>query len=204
MQILRTLLASLILVAFGVAALAAATDRFQAFTSETARRVAIRQHPLQVPDVELQTQSGTHINMAGLRGKWVAVDFIYTRCMTFCSVLDAEYARLQELLARPLAENKLRLLSISFDPAHDTPVELTNYLDRFDGHAGDWLVTRPVNAVGLRQLERVFGVTVIPDGHGGYVHNAAIEVVDPQGRLFRILDIGNPVAASRLVLQEMK
>jgi protein SCO1/2 len=50
---------------------------------------------------------------------------------------------------------------------------------------------------------RAFGVTVIPDGLGGFVHNAAIAVVDPEGRLVAIMDWDAPADAARYVLQGM-
>ncbi|MGB9430547.1 MAG: SCO family protein [Gammaproteobacteria bacterium] len=204
MRVLRTLLASAILLVLGGTVLATATDHFQAFTSETARRVEIRQHPPRVPAVVLETQSGARVNLADLQGKWLLVDFIYTRCMSFCSVLGGEFAQLQGQLATPLAQGRLQLLSISFDPAHDTPAQLADYLGRFHNHGTGWLAARPVDADGLSQLKRVFGITVIPDDLGGYVHNAAIEIVNPQGRLVEILDMGNSALVSRTVLKEMQ
>lgn len=204
MSALRTLLASSILLVAGGTVLAAATDRLQAFTTEAARRLAVHQHPPQVPAVTLETQSGARINLADLRGKWLLVDFIYTRCMSYCLVLGGEFAQLQNQLAAPLAQGNVQLLSISFDPAHDTPLQLANYLKRSRSHGAGWLATRPVDADGLRQLERVFGVTVIPDGLGGYVHNAAIVIVDPQGRLVEILDIGYPQLVAQTVLRNIK
>ncbi|MGH8414143.1 MAG: SCO family protein [Gammaproteobacteria bacterium] len=204
MPVLRTLLASFIVLMVGGTVLTAATDHFQAFTSEAARFVEIRQHPPQVPAVTLETQSGTHINLTDLRGKWLLVDFIYTRCMTYCSVLGGEFAQLQTQLAKPLAQGKLQLLSISFDPQHDAPPQLADYLGRFHDHGAGWLATRPVDADGLKKLERVFGITVIPDGLGGYVHNAAIEIVNPQGRLIGIFPLGNPVPVGQAVLRAMQ
>ncbi|MGH8402762.1 MAG: SCO family protein [Gammaproteobacteria bacterium] len=200
MRVLRTLLASFIVLVVGGAVLAAATDRFQAFTSETARQVEIRQRQPRVPAVTLETQSGAHINLADLRGKWLLVDFIYTRCMSFCSVLGGEFAQLQTQLAKPLAQGKLQLLSISFDPQHDSPPHLADYLGRFHDHGAGWLATRPMDADGLKKLERVFGIMVIPDGLGGYVHNAAIEIVNPQGRLIDIYPLGNPALVGQAVL----
>jgi len=44
---------------------------------------------------------------------------------------------------------------------------------------------------------------VIPDGLGGYTHNAAIHVVDPQGRLIEIVDPGQSDLAARTVLQKL-
>lgn len=197
MPILRTLLASTLLLALGGAVLTVATDGFHAFTSETARRLAVRRDPPPVPAVLLETQSGARLDLAELRGRWVLVDFIYTRCLTWCLALGGEFAQLQDQLAAPLADGRLVLLSISFDPVHDTPAELAAYQQRFRGRGHGWIVARPTSEDGLRQLLRTFGVTVVPDGMGGYVHNAAIQVVDPQGRLVLILDAGNPQAVAQ-------
>lgn len=194
---LRTLLASLALLLAGTAVLAAVTDRFRAFTAETAHRVEVREHPVPVPAVPLETQSGARINLADFRGKWLLVDFIYTQCPTFCVVLGDEFAQLQGSLAGPIAQGRLQLLSISFDPAHDTPAELTAYLERSRSHGAGWVAARPVDADGLSRIERAFGLTVIPSALG-YVHNADIEIVDPQGRLMRIVDLGHPARTTRI------
>lgn len=204
MSVLRTLLASAILLVAGSAVLAAVSERFQAFTTETARRVQVRAHPRLMPAVTLETQSGARINLADLRGKWLLVDFIYTRCMTYCSVLGGEFAQLQDLLAAPLARDRVQLLSISFDPAHDDPPQLAGYLQRFRSRGPGWLAARPVDADGLHQLKQAFGITVIADGSGGYEHNAAIQVVDPQGRLVEILDLGDPARVARAVSAGMQ
>lgn len=192
MSLLRTLLASVVLLLVGGAALGSATDRFHAFTTETARRIAVREHPVEIPAELLETQSGTRIGLRDFLGKWLLVDFIYTRCPTYCLPLGAEFAQLQQRLAGPIAQGKVRLLSISFDPAHDTPDELAGYQRRFGDRGFGWLAARPVTVDGLETLERVFGLTVIPDRFGGYTHNAAIHVVDPRGRLVEILDTGHP------------
>ena len=203
MRLLRTLFVSVALILVGGGALYAATDRLQAFTSEAARRIAVRQHPVDIPSVTLETQSGARIDVAGLRGKWLLVDFIYTRCPTYCLALGSEFAQLQGQLAGPLARGAVELISISFDPAHDTPPELTSYLRRARSRGAGWLAVRPVGPDGLDQLERTFGITVIPDGLGGYTHNAAIHVVDPQGRLIEIVDSGQSDVAARMVLENL-
>lgn len=203
MPILRTLLASTLILAIGGAVLTAATDGFHAFTSETARRLDVQRDPPPVPAVVLETQSGALINLASLRGRWVVVDFIYTRCLTWCLALGGEFAQLQDQLAKPLADGKLVLLSISFDPAHDTPLQLGAYQQRFGGHGDGWIAARPTRDADLRQLLRTFGVTVVPDAIGGYVHNAAIQIVDPQGMLVQIVDAGNPQAVARIMRRHL-
>ena len=187
----RTCLASAALLVAGGVALAAATDRFQAFTTETARRVAVRRQPADLPAVTLETQSGARLTLADLRGKWLLVDFIYTRCPTFCTLLGGDFAELEQQLADPIAQGKVQLLSISFDPTQDPPAQLAAYLKRFRGQDIGWLAARPLTADGLQSLTAAFGVTIIRDRLGGYTHNAAIHLVDPEGRLVDIFDLGD-------------
>ncbi|TAM75319.1 MAG: SCO family protein [Candidimonas sp.] len=204
MAILRTLLASLVLLLAGGAALSAATDRFQAFTTETARRLAVRRHPIQIPPVALQLQSGSRISLADLHGKWLLVDFIYTRCPTYCVALGGEFAQLQDILAKPLAQGKVQLLSVSFDPVHDTPAQLKAYMQHSRDRGLGWIAARPVEPQGLVQLKQAFGITVIADpASGGYTHNAAIHLVDPRGRLVQIFDENAPDLVGKAVLRRL-
>ena len=203
MSTLRTLLASLAILVAGIAVLATTTSGFRAFTSETARRIDVREHPRALPLVPLQTAGGRVIDFARLHGRWALVDFIYTRCMTYCSVQGSEFARLQDRLAGPIAAGQVVLVSISFDPAHDGPAQLAGYQHRSGDRGRGWFAVRPTSPSGLAALLRVFGVTAIPDGLGGYVHNAAIAVVDPRGRLVAITDWDAPTEAEHYVLPRL-
>lgn len=203
MPTLRVLLASLVLLLIGGATLSAATDGFQAFTTEAARRLLVERRPVPMPALVLQTQKGATIRTADLRGRWLVVDFIYTRCPSFCRALGGEFAQLQDQLAVPITRSQVQLLSISFDPTHDTPSALAAYLLRSGDRGSGWLAVRPVGAAGLEQLERAFGITVIDDGLGGYTHNAALHLVDPSGRLVAIFDLGDPAAVARALRQRV-
>lgn len=203
-RFLRTVLASAVALAAGTVALAVATQGFSAFTTETARRVAVSRHPVPVPPVVVEDQAGDRFSLSALRGKWVIVDFVYTRCVDQCEVLDANFARLETMLAKPIAADRLRLLSISLDPTRDTPVELAAYLQRFGGRSPGWQVARPIRAGDLERLERTFGITVVPDDDGGYTHNSAILVVDPRERLIEILGWRDPESAAREILSKLE
>ncbi|MDE2150392.1 MAG: SCO family protein [Gammaproteobacteria bacterium] len=185
----RTLAASAAVLIAGGAALAAASDGFQAFTTATALRVAVRAHPVRIPaTVRLETHKSRRIALSDLRGKWLLVDFIYTRCPTYCVALGATFAQLQDRLAAPIAAGRLVLLSVSVDPDHDTPQRLAAYLARAHDRGAGWIAARPLGVQDLRRLERGFGVTVTPDPLGAYAHSVAVYLVDPQGRLVEILD----------------
>lgn len=194
MSVLRTVIASTLMAAGGVACLAAATNGFQALTSQSARSVEIREHPRPVPAVMLQDQDGHDFNFASLHGKWVIVDFMYTRCTTLCMVMGSQFGQLARQLRAPIARGRIQLLSVSFDPAYDRPKQLAGYLARFGAHGEGWLAARPTTPHGLERLERVFGIFVVPDGTGGFVHNDGFEIVDPQGRLVDVAQTYTPIS----------
>ncbi len=201
MALLRTLCASALLALAGGAALYAGTDGFTAFTTESARRIAVREHPVALPSVALETASGTRLDLDALRGRWLLVDFIYTRCASSCSALGAEFAQLEDRLAAPLARREVALLSIGFDLAHDSPAELAAYLRRSRSRGAGWIAARPLGGEELDRLKRAFGITVIADGAGDFVHNASIHLVDPRGRLVAIFDAGDGQRAAQAVLE---
>ena len=198
MSVFRTLLASSAILVAGIATLAAATDGFRAYTTESARRIGVRAQPRVVPEVAMRAADGQRIDFVKLRGRWVLVDFIYTRCLTYCSVQGSEFARLQARLAQPIAEGRVVLLSISFDPRDDAAA-LAAYQQRSGDHGAGWVAARPLDAGGLATLLHVFGVTAVPDAAAGFVHNAAINIVDPAGRLVAVVDWDHPRAAERYV-----
>jgi protein SCO1/2 len=106
-------------------------------------------------------------------------------------VLGGDFAQLERQLAGPIAQGRVQLLSISFDPTQDPPAQLVAYLRRFRGQAMGWQAARPLTVDGLQSLTAAFGVTIIQDRLGGYTHNAAIHLVDPEGRLVDIFDLGD-------------
>jgi protein SCO1/2 len=182
--------------AAGVGALAAETDGFQIVTSEGARRLAIERTPRPIGDVALIDQDGATFSFADYRGETVLVEFIYTGCPTLCTVLGAGFGDIEEA-ARREAGKKFALLSISFDRANDRVSDLKSYGQRYGATKPGWRIAMPLSAAGLRYLKRVFGLVVIPDGYGGFIHNGAVYVVDPRSRLVRILDPGEAGRAAR-------
>ncbi len=203
MAILRTLLVSFVLLVAGIGVLTAATNGFRAYTTETARRINISEHPPIIPPLSLQTASGGNTSFEELRGRWLLVDFIYTRCKNYCSVQGGVFARLQQQLSEPIAAGKVTLLSISFDPTHDAPAALTNYQRLYGDHGVGWVAARTLDHTELATLMHVFGVVAVPDGLGGFVHNTAIAVVNPDGRLVAILDWDDIHGATEYIAQQL-
>jgi len=83
-----------------------------------------------LPDVSLVDQDGKPLRLADYRGKAVALTFVFTRCPLpdFCPLMMKKFAAAHAALARePDLAERTRLLTVSFDPGHDTPDVLRAY-----------------------------------------------------------------------------
>lgn len=86
-----------------------------------------------VPDFHLVERSGREVRRAELAGApWVA-DFIFTRCSGSCPALSARMTKLQDALG-----DRVRMVTFSVDPEHDTPRVLSEYASRL-GASNRWL-----------------------------------------------------------------
>ncbi len=98
--------------------------------------------PMSIPDVELLDQDGRTVRFYSdlVKGKTVAVNFIFTTCTTVCPPLGATFARVQrELGVR--AGRDVQLISISVDPVTDTPERLKAWGEKFKAGPGWTFVT---------------------------------------------------------------
>jgi protein SCO1/2 len=187
----RTAIASLVICAAGGALLARGTDGFRALTSEQARRNAIARAPRSLPNVALEDQDGRPFALGAYLGRPIAVDFVYTQCRSVCTLSSAGFQRLDraERSRNGTGDDRLQLVSISFDP-RDTPARLREYASRYRADGRAWRFARVRDARDLGPLVRTFGIVVIPTGGGDFQHNAALHLVDAEGRLARVLDAG--------------
>jgi protein SCO1/2 len=185
---LRAALAAVAVVSAGMVVLAAVTDGFRATTTEAAWRLAVAERPRPLPDATFFDQSGRLFRLSDLRGRPVLMEFFYTSCPAICGLLASQFqAGFERLIAQPEGPEIL-LLGVSFDPERDTVTELADYAARLGADGRIWRVAWVNDPIGLQDLLDAFGVVVLPDGAGGFVHNAAIYLVDAKGRLTHVYD----------------
>jgi len=187
---LPTLAAAGLLLAAAFAAASSLTLGFRAFTAEDARRIRVAETAMPLSPVEIVDAAGqgrTLWNSDPAARAWL-VTFVYTRCPSACLSLGTELQQLQASV-QASGTKGVRFASLSFDRAHDTPAELSKYAKRFRADPALWTVGVPASDAALGSLLRESGVVVIPDGFGGYAHNAAIHVVTPEGKLVAIFDM---------------
>jgi protein SCO1/2 len=149
-----------------------------------------------VPDFTLTDQTGRRISLSQFAGKVVAAAFVYTSCPlpNYCFRLSNNLGRLQKRFAERMGRD-LVLLSVTMDPARDTPAVLAKYATTWKADANSWhFLTGPeadVSAVCHR-----FGVNFWPD-EGALTHSLHTVVIDRQGRLAANFE-GNEFTAEQL------
>ena len=143
-----------------------------------------------VPDVNLTDEAGTRRTLGTWRGRIVAVTFTYTRCPLpdFCPKMDRQFQAVQrELLADAGLRDRVALLSVSFDPAFDTPQVLAAHAGQLHADPRVWhFVTGDQEEIA--QFAARFGTSVIRDASNAadITHNLRTAVIGSDGRLITI------------------
>jgi protein SCO1 len=157
----------------------------------------------EVPDFNFTNQDGKRISLKQYRGKVLLITFIYTRCPfpDFCPRVSSNFAEIDKQfgsdpnLANPNPANpnpanpglaNVQLLSISFDPEHDTPKVLRDYgFSVAHTHEAKlfrrWQFAVP-RADELPKLAEFFGLVYKPEA-GLITHNLSTAVIGTDGKI---------------------
>jgi protein SCO1/2 len=150
-----------------------------------------------VPDFKLTDQKNRLVALSDLRGKVVAINFIYTSCPlpNFCLRIANNFGVLQKHFKAQLGRD-LALLTVTFDPVHDTPEVLARYASQWSADPAAWhFLTGPIPDV--QRVCHLFGVDVFTDD-GLMNHTLRTALIDRQGKLAANIE-GNRFTADQLV-----
>jgi protein SCO1/2 len=157
-----------------------------------------------LPDYSFVNEQREAVTLAQFKGQALGLTFIYTRCPypTFCPRQSTQFAAVcKELKTLANGPTNWHLLSISFDPAHDTPAVLRNYARRYQYDPDRWSFLTG-EMIDLDAITEQFGMFFSRDGEG-FSHNVRTVVVDATGRIQRIY-VGNQWTAEELVVEMVK
>ena len=141
-----------------------------------------------VPPFTLTNENGETITLETFRGRSVVLTFIFTRCPVpnYCPLMSRNFALFQEAIRGGGSDSlgQTRLLSISFDPAHDTPAVLKDYAmaQRADPAVWSFATGTPPQ---VEDLTRQFAVMIQPEG-GTISHGLATALLDGDGKVVEI------------------
>ena len=153
-----------------------------------------------VPNTTFIDQDDQPLALPEWRGSAIVVTFIYTRCPLpqFCPLMDRRFAEIQSLAgADPALRGKVRLLSISFDPANDRGAVLKAHAGKAGADPAVWRFATAEEVI-VDRMAATFGVNVIRERDGTITHNLRTAVIDPRGRIVSIHD-SNAWSASTMV-----
>jgi protein SCO1 len=149
-----------------------------------------------VPDFSLIDQRKRTVSLSDLRGSVVALNFIYTSCAlpNFCLRLANNFNVLQKRFDKRLGKD-LVLVTVTFDPVHDTPEVLAKYSDQWKANAATWhFLTGSEKDV--QRVCRMFGVQAFPN-EGLMDHSLHTVLIGRDGKLVANIE-GNRFTVSQL------
>jgi protein SCO1/2 len=145
-----------------------------------------------VPDFRFLNQDGQRVGLKQYQGKAVLLTFIYTRCPVpdYCALMSSNFAELERELEKDAALYKgTHLVSISFDPAYDTPKVLRSYgaaqTGKYDRETFNHWEFVTADAEEVKKVAQFFGLTYIPE-KDQIVHSLQTALIAPDGRLAKL------------------
>jgi cytochrome oxidase Cu insertion factor (SCO1/SenC/PrrC family) len=138
-----------------------------------------------LPSPPLVDQRGAPFAFRDLRGRWIVLAFVYTRCSDAreCPLISAKFHALQERLRSA----PVHLVEVSLDPSYDRPAVLARYGRKFGADPARWsLVTGDRRAV--LDFAAQFQVSAFPDPRVGLIHTERTVLVDPAGVIRDTID----------------
>jgi protein SCO1/2 len=149
-----------------------------------------------VPDFTLVDQDNRPLTFSQLGGKVVALSFMYTKCRlaTYCFRLSNNLGVLKKRFGDRLGRDVV-LLTITFDPLHDTPEVLTQYARNWKADSRGWrFLTGP--EADVRRVCHLFGMNFWPE-MGMLTHTMRTVVIDREGKVAANLE-GNEFTSQQL------
>lgn len=142
-----------------------------------------------VPDAEFVDQNGRKAAFSAFKGSPLAMTFIYTSCplSDFCPRMDRNFAAVQRTLKAEPALKAAHLVTISFDPATDTPAVLKHHASERKADPARWTFLTG----GRDQIARFafwFGMAITPASTdpSTITHNLRTAIVDADGKLVKV------------------
>ena len=133
------------------------------------------------PEFTLTTQDDARLSLKDLRGKVVAVTFIYANCADTCPLLTAKMVGLQLRLG-PDFGSRVFFASVTVDPERDTPAVLKRYAEAHGANTVGWAFLTGALAE-IRNIERHYGVYARKNPSGDVDHTFLTSLIDRDGVL---------------------
>ncbi|MGB0415984.1 MAG: SCO family protein [Coraliomargarita sp.] len=151
-------------------------------TATMSRRKFVRQGD-NLPNFGMIDQRGDFMQIRELQGRAFVMNFIFTRCQvpTMCPASSTRMSELQDQ-AREEGLDKLHFVTITFDPAFDSPGILAQYAEGYEIEQENFHLLTNADTQVIEDLLRQFGILTMEED-GTINHTMATLLVDKNGRV---------------------
>jgi protein SCO1/2 len=140
----------------------------------------------------MRNHDGRAIHLGQFKGKALLITFIYTRCPlpNFCPLVTHNFAVVEkQLSASPALLARTHLLTVSFDPEHDTPERLRAYGATYigsdaKGAFAHWDFAAP-DKPELLEMAKFFDLGITHEADDSITHTLSTTLVGPDGKVVR-------------------
>jgi protein SCO1 len=133
------------------------------------------------PEFTLTKQDGTRLSLKDLRGKVLAITFIFASCTDTCPLLTAKMAGIQNRLGSDFG-SKVYFVSITVDPERDTTEFLKRYAEAYKANLAGWAFLTGTPAE-IRDVAKRYGIYYKKMPRGDVDHTFLTSLVDHNGTL---------------------
>lgn len=151
-----------------------------------------------VPDFSFTTQEGKTLTKSDLAGKiWIA-DFIFTRCAGPCPLLTSRMIDLSSKLSK---NREVKLVSVTVDPAYDTPEVLARYASTIHADPTQWFFLTGSLPEVTSFIKEGMKQPLATEPEGMPAHSTRLMVIDDHGMIRKYYDGNDPEVVQKLLIE---
>lgn len=157
------------------------------------------------PEFELQDTNGQTVTLSDFDNKVKLVYFFFSNCPDVCPMSTQYLTGVQEeLIKQKLFGTDAFMLSITFDPERDTAERLKQFSESYGVDQSGWKFLRGNDEAKMKELAEKYGIGVIKDERGNFMHTNIVLLVDKKGVIRAYYDVLDPELTPQMITKDMK
>ncbi len=150
-----------------------------------------------IPEFSFTNQDGKMVNLKTFDGGIYVADFFFTTCPTICPKMKAELLRVYDAFKN---EPRVKILSHTIDPEHDSVPVLREYASRLQVSSDKWnFVTGDKDSIYTIAEYYLCTAEEAPNEPGGYIHSGSLILIDHEKHIRGMYNGTKPEEVDQLI-----
>lgn len=159
-------------------------------------------HSLYHLDSEFTDHRNESVKLSNFKGEPVIVVLFYGNCTEVCPILIQDAWRLYSSLDES-AQDKTKVLAVSFDTENDTPEVLKQYAEYEQLDLPEWNFITGKHT-DIKMLATMLGVKYQQTSDGHFAHSNLVTVLDTEGKVAkRVEGLNQPMDEAAAIIEAM-